>query len=115
MRFLTCFTALVLTAASDCIHAESPIASGAKLEKLSDGFKFTEGPTADAQGNVYFTDQPNNRIHKWSVDGQLSIFWSLRAARMACALTRRACCGRARMSTTSCGRSIPPQNNTRSW
>ena len=74
MRFLTCFTALVLTAASDCIHAESPIASGAKLEKLSDGFKFTEGPTADAQGNVYFTDQPNNRIHKWSVDGQLSIF-----------------------------------------
>jgi gluconolactonase len=64
MRFLTCFTALVLTAASDCIHAESPIAPGAKLEKLSDGFKFTEGPTADAQGNVYFTDQPNNRIHK---------------------------------------------------
>ena len=43
------------------------LAPGAKVEKLADGFKFTEGPTADAQGNVYFTDQPNDRIHKWDV------------------------------------------------
>lgn len=27
-----------------------------KLEKLSGGFSFTEGPAVDAQGNVYFTD-----------------------------------------------------------
>jgi len=53
---------------------QSLIASGAKLRKLADGFKFTEGPAADAEGNVFFTDQPNNRIHKWSVDGTLSIF-----------------------------------------
>jgi len=50
------------------------IAPGAKVVKLADGFKFTEGPAVDAQGNVFFTDQPNNRIHKWSVDGKLSIF-----------------------------------------
>jgi len=50
------------------------IAAGAKVEKLADGFKFTEGPAVDAEGNVFFTDQPNNRIHKWSVDGKLSIF-----------------------------------------
>ncbi len=50
------------------------IAPGAKVIKLVDGFKFTEGPAVDAQGNVFFTDQPNNRIHKWSVDGKLSIF-----------------------------------------
>ena len=50
------------------------IAPGAKVVLLSDGFKFTEGPAVDAEGNVYFTDQPNNRIHKWSVDGKLSIF-----------------------------------------
>ncbi len=55
--------------------AESPIiAPGAKLEKLADGFKFTEGPAVDAQGNVYFTDQPNDRILKWGVDGKLSTF-----------------------------------------
>ena len=37
-------------------------------------FKFTEGPTCDEDGNVFFTDQPNNRIMKWSVDGKLSTF-----------------------------------------
>jgi hypothetical protein len=52
----------------------SIITPGAKVMKLAGGFKFTEGPAADAQGNVFFTDQPNNRIHKWSVDGKLSIF-----------------------------------------
>jgi len=56
------------------LSAESLIAPGAKLEKLADGFKFTEGPAADAEGNVLFTDQPNDRILKWSVDGKLSTF-----------------------------------------
>ena len=41
MRFITCFTALILTAACASIHAQSPVAPGAKLEKMSDGFKFT--------------------------------------------------------------------------
>src|SRR6266699_1988255 len=50
------------------------IAPGARLEKLADEFKFTEGPTCDQDGNVFFTDQPNNRIMKWSVDGKLSTF-----------------------------------------
>ncbi|MCC7174102.1 MAG: SMP-30/gluconolactonase/LRE family protein [Bryobacterales bacterium] len=49
-------------------------APGAKLALLAEGFRFTEGPAADAQGNVFFTDQPNNKIHKWSVDGVLSVF-----------------------------------------
>lgn len=43
---------------------------GAKLEKLASGFKFTEGPTCDAAGNVFFTDQPNDRILKWDVSAQ---------------------------------------------
>jgi uncharacterized protein len=49
-------------------------APGATVQKLSDGFLFTEGPTSDKAGNVYFTDQPNNRIMKWSVDGKLTTF-----------------------------------------
>lgn len=47
---------------------------GAKAEKLADGFQFTEGPSADSKGNVYFTDQPNDRIMKWSTAGELSTF-----------------------------------------
>ena len=55
--------------------AESPIiAPGAKLTVLAGGFEFTEGPAADAQGNVFFTDQPNDRIMKWSTDGKLTTF-----------------------------------------
>jgi gluconolactonase len=50
------------------------VAPGATLEKLSGEFKFTEGPTCDALGNVFFTDQPNNRILKWSVEGKLTTF-----------------------------------------
>jgi gluconolactonase len=50
------------------------IKPGVQLEKLADGFLFTEGPTSDAKGNVYFTDQPNNRIMVWSIDDKLSTF-----------------------------------------
>jgi gluconolactonase len=50
------------------------IASGATLQKISDQFSFTEGPTADRKGNIYFTDQPNDKIWKYDVSGNLSIF-----------------------------------------
>ncbi len=54
---------------------DSPIiAPGATLQKLGGGFAFTEGPANDAEGNVYFTDQPNDRIMKWSVDGSLEVW-----------------------------------------
>ncbi|MDY0355502.1 MAG: SMP-30/gluconolactonase/LRE family protein [Sedimentisphaerales bacterium] len=49
-------------------------APGAEVKLLADGFQFTEGPAADAKGNVFFTDQPNDRICKWSVDGRLTDF-----------------------------------------
>ena len=54
--------------------ASGIIAPDARLEKLADGFKFTEGPTCDVHGNLFFTDQPNDRILKWSIDGKLSTF-----------------------------------------
>lgn len=54
--------------------AEPLVAEGARVKKLADGFRFTEGPARDAEGNVYFTDIPNNRIHKWSLDGKLTTF-----------------------------------------
>jgi gluconolactonase len=42
-------------------------APGAVLTKLAGQYNFTEGPTADAAGNVFFTDHLNNRIMKWNV------------------------------------------------
>jgi len=50
------------------------IANGAKLNQASAAYSFTEGPAVDKKGNVYFTDQPNDRIMKWSTDGSLSVY-----------------------------------------
>lgn len=75
--FITALAGLaLLCAGSRGILAQGSgiMAEGAKLEKLSGGFTFTEGPASDAKGNVYFTDQPNDSILKWSVDGKLSTF-----------------------------------------
>ncbi len=65
---------LLAWAAGCSAEKASVVAPGAKVKKLVGGFRFTEGPAADAKGNVYFTDIPNNRIHKWSLDGKLSTF-----------------------------------------
>jgi len=46
----------------------------AAVQLVSDQFKFTEGPTVDSEGNVFFTDQPNNRIVLWKTDGALTDF-----------------------------------------
>ncbi len=50
------------------------IGPAGEVVKLHSGFKFTEGPAHDADGNIYFSDIPNNRIHKVDTDGKLSIF-----------------------------------------
>lgn len=56
------------------VKKASVIAQEATLEKLADNFGFTEGPACDAEGNVFFTDQPNNKIYRWSVEGKLTVF-----------------------------------------
>ena len=70
--------ALLLAAAMAGCEKQPPelsiVAPQAKVQKLADGFRFTEGPAADTQGDIFFTDIPNNRIHKWSLDGRLSTF-----------------------------------------
>lgn len=48
------------------------IAPDATLQKLAGDFMFTEGPASDKNGNVFFTDQPNDRIMEWSIEGKLS-------------------------------------------
>jgi len=49
------------------------IADGASLQKLWDQGNFTEGPACDSKGNVFFTDQPNDRILKVSLDGKVGL------------------------------------------
>lgn len=65
------WTVLVVAATA---NADSIVEPGEKLQKLAGDFEFTEGPACDAAGAVFFTDQPNDRILKWSVDGELTTF-----------------------------------------
>lgn len=71
---ISSFLFLFVSFTANCQKSKSIIAPGAQVEKLTDGFRFTEGPAVDKKGNVYFTDQPNNRILMWSADGAFSVF-----------------------------------------
>lgn len=50
------------------------VAEGARPERVATGFAFTEGPAAHPDGRVFFTDQPNDRIHVWHPDGDVGVF-----------------------------------------
>jgi gluconolactonase len=67
---------LVVACASVCSAEDRPsvVAPGAKLTKLEGSFEFTEGPTADAQGNVCFSDVRASRTYQWSPDGKVTLF-----------------------------------------
>lgn len=50
------------------------VAPGASAQLISNQFKFTEGASTDRKGNVFFTDQPNDKIWKYDTKGKLSVF-----------------------------------------
>jgi gluconolactonase len=57
------------------IHSSAQIiAPNAKLILIDSSFSFTEGPATDKAGNVFFTDQPNDNIWKYDINGKLSLF-----------------------------------------
>ncbi|MFD0797013.1 SMP-30/gluconolactonase/LRE family protein [Maribacter chungangensis] len=65
MRSPIPFAFLILLFVS-CNSLKKPIISNSATPILvQDGYAFTEGPASDKEGNVYFTDQPNNSILKW--------------------------------------------------
>jgi len=74
--WVSVFSGLLAAAAcpAACADDSAVAAPGARIKLLADGFKFTEGPASDAAGNVLFTDQPNDRILKWSIDGKLTTY-----------------------------------------
>ncbi len=45
-----------------------------ELKLIGSDFSFTEGCSVDKSGNVFFTDQPNDKIWKYSTDGKLNVF-----------------------------------------
>lgn len=55
--------------------------SGILIEKegwklVGEGYKFTEGPIADQEGRVYFTDVPESKVYRIELDGKVTLFSS---------------------------------------
>ena len=66
---ITLVLALVAAdAADEWLDADTPIA------KVAADCKFTEGPAVDAEGNVFFSDGPNDRILRTTAAGEVSVF-----------------------------------------
>lgn len=74
LKLITPSIVLMLALAPSRAADSKIIAPGATLQKLAGEFSFTEGPACDSKGNVFFTDQPNDRILEWSTEGKLSTF-----------------------------------------
>ena len=68
------FAFLVICWAVSSASAQQLYDTTAKPRLISKQFTFTEGSSVDKHGNVFFTDQPNNKIWEYSVDGKLSVF-----------------------------------------
>ncbi len=64
------FVAAPGVAADDYLDAKVPV------QRVVSDCRFTEGPSVDALGNVYFSDGPNDRVMKLGVDGMLDVFYS---------------------------------------
>ena len=56
---------------------DSIVSRDAKIEKLADGFTFTEGPVwvkDENGGYLLFSDPNENTIYRWAPDGQVSVY-----------------------------------------
>ncbi len=50
------------------------VPADARIEKLADGFGFTEGPIWFDDGYLLFSDIPRNEMNKWTPDGKVVLF-----------------------------------------
>jgi len=65
---------LLFASSLTAIAQDAPYDTLNKPQLISRQFSFTEGASVDKKGDVFFTDQPNNKIWEYSTDGKLSVF-----------------------------------------
>lgn len=71
---LSLLISLTLFSQQGCTQEKSIIAQGAEIEQAGTGYFFTEGPAEAADGKVYFTDQPSDRIYVWDENEGISLW-----------------------------------------
>jgi len=63
-----------LTQANSIENLQEIIGKDAQLEKIAEGFKFTEGPVWHPKGFLLFSDIPENTIYQWQPNQEIKIF-----------------------------------------
>ena len=63
----------VLCASPPAQAQSSPVPEGATVEKIADGFEFTEGPLWH-DGRLVFSDIPADRVYQWTPEEGHSVF-----------------------------------------
>ena len=74
MKQITMLTILIVFALHSEAQKSKIIAKNAEVEKAGSGYTFTEGPAVNKEGQVFFTDQPNDRIYMWDEDEGISLW-----------------------------------------
>lgn len=69
-------TSVVLVAIATQLNAQRPllVVQGETVRRIADGFGFVEGPAADSDGNLYFSDIPRERIYRWNPRSGIDTF-----------------------------------------
>jgi gluconolactonase len=65
---------LAVATSSEAQESTTKTVVSGPVKTIRADFQFTEGPTADDQGNLYFTDIPANRIYRMNADGKITVF-----------------------------------------
>jgi gluconolactonase len=76
-RVMTRALAVLAIVGASAARGDEPIPGigpRGELARVQTGFVFTEGPTADERGDVYFSDVRANTIYKVDTRGELSTF-----------------------------------------
>ena len=63
-----------LTQAKSTENLQEIIGENSQLEKVAEGFKFTEGPVWHPEGFLLFSDIPENTIYQWQPDQEVKVF-----------------------------------------
>ena len=78
-QLVRCAAAVLLAAGVGLSQDQTPkpipgVGPTGPIKKMDGKYTFTEGPAVDADGNVYFSDIPNKKIHKIDPSGKVTVF-----------------------------------------
>ncbi|WP_343690971.1 SMP-30/gluconolactonase/LRE family protein [Chitinophaga sp.] len=79
MNKIHAFTLIVFMHATTHLSGQQPptlpvVAPGAQLIQLPAKFAFSEGPAVNKKGDIFFTDQPNDKIWRYDTKGKLTLY-----------------------------------------